>query len=81
MSEIKFLDANCVIGRGRKAYPFSVTSKEEIKKELLRCNVEKAFCHHMIAQEYDALDGNRILTKEIAGDSTSSGKPSACILL
>ncbi len=69
MSEIKFLDANCVIGRGRKAYPFSVTSKEEIKEELLRCNVEKAFCHHILAQEYDAMDGNRILNEEIAEDS------------
>ncbi len=69
MSEIKFLDANCVIGRGRKAYPFSVTSKEEIKEELLRCNIEKAFCHHIIAQEYDPVEGNRILTEEIAEDS------------
>lgn len=68
MDELKFVDANCAIGRRRKVYPFSVTEKNAIKKELQRCNITKAICHHTTAKEYNALEGNRILMEEIRDD-------------
>lgn len=68
MGELKFVDANCAIGRRRRTYSFSVTEKEAIKKELQRCGITKALCHHTTAREFNALDGNRILTDEIRGD-------------
>ena len=69
MGELKFFDANCTIGRRKKAYSFSVTEKKDIRKELERCNIIKAVCHHTTAREYNALEGNRILMEEIGGDN------------
>lgn len=68
MNGVTFVDANCAIGKRRKVYSFSVTEKDDIKKELQRCGITKAVCHHTIAREFDALSGNRILAKEIQGD-------------
>jgi amidohydrolase len=68
MKELNFFDINCTIGYSRQAYSFSEYNKAAIKKELQRCNITKAVCHHMTAREYNALEGNRILNDEIKED-------------
>ncbi len=66
---LSFIDINCRIGRLRAPYPYTMTQTDQIKKELQRCHVAKAFCSHYAACEHHSGRGNVLLWKEIQEDS------------
>ena len=65
---LKFIDCNCSFGITRKAMPFMLKDKEEIKKELQKLNVVKAIVSHSSQKEFDLIYGNERVVSEVRND-------------
>ena len=75
---MKFIDCNCSFGIRRNILPFSITEKEDVKKELKRLNVVKAITTHSTQKEFDLSYGNVRLSEEIKNDDFFIG--SMCLM-
>lgn len=65
---IKFIDANCMLGKPMKPVEGTPETVSDYIEIMDRAGVEKAIVHHVIAKESYLLRGNQILIDEIAGN-------------
>ena len=65
---MKFIDANCMIGKRNVCREGSPAAMEDYIEIMDRCGIEKAVAFHAAAKESDALTGNALLEKELFAD-------------
>ena len=65
---LKFIDANCMIGRRNMCREGAPVSLSDYTEAMDRCGIEKAIVYHSVARENSALTGNRCLEQELPQD-------------
>ena len=63
---LKFIDANCMIGRRISPQKGAATTTEEFIEIMDRCGIEKALAYHAVAKESIMEIGNQLLEEEPA---------------
>lgn len=66
---LRFVDAQCTIGRRKEYREGSLKTTADILEMMDRCHIEKAIAVHSVALEDDVMQGNRMLVEETEGNS------------
>jgi len=64
---VKFFDVNCRIGRSRVQPRGTIESADDLLKEMDFFGIERALVYHAMAREFEPVEGNEALMREIRG--------------
>lgn len=73
LDELKFFDANCMIGRRVKKQSWEFDCIGNLQEEMTYFNIQEALVYHAVSREYDPGYGNDLLLKEIDGVANLHG--------
>ena len=68
MSDFRFIDCNCMIGKRTSLPCFGPQDTAQIKSILVGNGIKRALVYHSLSIEYHPIEGNSMLLKEISGD-------------
>lgn len=69
MSDISYYDCSCIVGKRSMVNPGSFYKIEDLLKQMQKLNIERALVYHALAREYNAVEGNSLLMKEVRENS------------